>query len=91
MNNLFIIHETYTNGYRTDILDVIFLFAILCGIFIIISENKIPRINVKVNSIFCYNPIKFIIIKIYFNKLRFEKYFKPIISFIFVIIFFCIL
>ena len=31
MNNLFIIHETYTNGYRTDILDVISLFAILCG------------------------------------------------------------
>ena len=32
MNNLFIIYETYTNGYRTDILDIISLLAILCAI-----------------------------------------------------------
>lgn len=43
MNNLFIIHETYTNGYRTDILDIISLLAILCGILVIISKNPIVK------------------------------------------------
>lgn len=41
MNNLFVIYETYTNGYRTDILDIISLFAILCGILVIVSKNPI--------------------------------------------------
>ena len=41
MNNLFIIYETYTNGYIADILDIISLFAILCGILVIISKNPI--------------------------------------------------
>ena len=47
MNNLFIIHETYTNGYRTDILDIISLLAILCGILIIISKNPIVKIKIR--------------------------------------------
>ena len=41
MNNLFILYETYTNGYKTDILDIISLLAILCGILVIISKNPI--------------------------------------------------
>ena len=41
MNNLFILYETYTDGYRADILDIISLSAILCGIFVIISKNPI--------------------------------------------------
>ena len=44
MNNLFLIYETYTNGYRTDILDIISLFAILCGILVIISKNPIVSV-----------------------------------------------
>lgn len=41
MNNLFIINETLTNGYKAEALDVISLFAILCGILVIISKNPI--------------------------------------------------
>ena len=39
MNNLFTIYETYTNGYKTDMLDIISLLAILCGILVIVSKN----------------------------------------------------
>src|SRR5256885_14076805 len=41
MNNLFIINETLTNGYKAEALDIISLFAILCGILVIISKNPI--------------------------------------------------
>lgn len=44
MNNLFLIYETYTNGYRTDILDIISLFSILCAILVIISKNPIVSV-----------------------------------------------
>jgi NADH-ubiquinone oxidoreductase chain 6 len=44
MNNLFILSETYTNGYRIEILDIISLFSILCGIFVIISKNPIVSV-----------------------------------------------
>jgi NADH-ubiquinone oxidoreductase chain 6 len=44
MNNLFILNETYTNGYRVEILDIISLFAILCGIFVIISKNPVVSV-----------------------------------------------
>jgi NADH-ubiquinone oxidoreductase chain 6 len=41
MENLFMIFETYTNGYRTEVLDVISLLAILSGILVIISKNPV--------------------------------------------------
>src|ERR1700710_3343352 len=41
MNNLILLTETYTNGYRAELLDVISLLAIICGIFVIISKNPI--------------------------------------------------
>jgi NADH-ubiquinone oxidoreductase chain 6 len=41
MNNLFLINETFTNGYISNTLEVISLFAILSGIFVIISKNPI--------------------------------------------------
>ena len=44
MLNLFIVYETYTNGYRTEILDIISLLAILCGILVIISKNPIESL-----------------------------------------------
>ena len=57
MNNLFLIYETYTNGYRTDILDIISLLAILCGILVIISKNPIVSVLFLIGlfaSISCY-------------------------------------
>ena len=41
MNNLYILTETYNNGFKTEILDFISLIAIICGIFIIITKNPI--------------------------------------------------
>ena len=57
MNNLLIIYETYTNGYRTDILDIISLLAILCGIFVIISKNPVVSVLFLIGlfaNISCY-------------------------------------
>ena len=44
MNSIFLLNETFTNGYRTEILDIISLVAILCGILVIISKNPIVSV-----------------------------------------------
>jgi len=44
MNSLFILNETYTNGYRVEVLDFISLISILCGIFVIVSKNPIVSV-----------------------------------------------
>jgi hypothetical protein len=57
LNNLFILHERYTNGYITDVLDIISLLAILCGILVIISKNPIVSVLFLIGlfaSISCY-------------------------------------
>jgi len=41
MQSLFLINEVYTNGSISNVLDIISLIAILCGIFVIISKNPI--------------------------------------------------
>ena len=41
LNSLYILNETYTNGYKSEILDIISLTAIICGILVIISKNPI--------------------------------------------------
>lgn len=41
MNNLFLINETFTNGYISNILDIISIFAIFCGISVIVNKNPI--------------------------------------------------
>jgi NADH-ubiquinone oxidoreductase chain 6 len=41
MNNLFLINETFTNGFMTNILDIISLLAILCAILVIVNKNPI--------------------------------------------------
>jgi NADH-ubiquinone oxidoreductase chain 6 len=44
MNSLFLLNETYTNGYRVEVLDFISLISILCGIFVIVSKNPIVSV-----------------------------------------------
>lgn len=44
MYSLFILNETYTNGYRVEILDILSFVAILCGILVIISKNPIVSV-----------------------------------------------
>lgn len=44
MNSIFVINETFTNGYRTEFLDLLSIVAILCGILVIISKNPIVSV-----------------------------------------------
>lgn len=44
MNSLFVLSESYTNGYRAEVLDILSLFAILCGILVIISKNPVVSV-----------------------------------------------
>lgn len=41
MNTIYIIHETLSNGYKTEVIDIFSLASILCGILVIISKNPI--------------------------------------------------
>jgi len=53
MNNLFLINETFTNGYITNTLDIISLLAILFGIFVIISKNPIVSVLFLIGLFAC--------------------------------------
>jgi NADH-ubiquinone oxidoreductase chain 6 len=44
MNSIFIINETFTNGYRIEMLDIISIVSIISGIFVIISKNPIVSV-----------------------------------------------
>src|SRR5882757_1131464 len=44
MNSLYILIETYTNGYRVETLDLISLISVLCGILVIVSKNPIVSV-----------------------------------------------
>ena len=57
MNSLYILTETYTNGFIVEILDLISLIAIICGIFVIITKNPIISVLFLIGlflSISCY-------------------------------------
>ena len=44
MSSLFLLNETFTNGYWSELLDFLSLASILCGIFVIISKNPIVSV-----------------------------------------------
>jgi len=44
MDSLYLLIETYTNGYRVESLDIISLFSVLSGIFVIISKNPVVSV-----------------------------------------------
>jgi len=44
MYSIYLLNETFTNGYREEFLDIISLVAILCGILVIISKNPIVSV-----------------------------------------------
>ncbi len=44
MESIILLYETYTNGYKAEILDIVSLLAILCGIVVIISKNPIVSV-----------------------------------------------
>ena len=44
MSSLFLLNETFTNGYWPELLDFLSIASILCGIFVIISKNPIVSV-----------------------------------------------
>lgn len=44
MDNIFILNETFTNGYRIEVLNFISITSIICGILVIISKNPIVSV-----------------------------------------------
>lgn len=44
MNTIIILNETFTNGYRIEILNFISVISIICGILVIISKNPIVSV-----------------------------------------------
>lgn len=44
MNSLFLLNETFTNGYRTEALNILSLIAIISGILVIISKNPVVSV-----------------------------------------------
>jgi NADH-ubiquinone oxidoreductase chain 6 len=57
MYTLFLLNETFTNGYTIEILDFISIISILCGIFVIVSKNPIVSVLYLIGlflSISCY-------------------------------------
>lgn len=57
MDSLFILNETFTNGYHTGVLDFISLVCILSGVLVIVSKNPIVSVLFLIGlflSISCY-------------------------------------
>ena len=57
MDSLFVLNETFINGYRSGILDFISLVSILSGILVIVSKNPIVSVLFLIGlflSISCY-------------------------------------
>ena len=44
MLNLFVLNETFTNGFSYNLLNILSLTSILCGVFVIISKNPIVSV-----------------------------------------------
>lgn len=41
MISLVVLWESFTNGYRAEVLDVLSLLSIFCGILVIVSQNPV--------------------------------------------------
>ena len=57
MNNLIIINENITNGYKEGMLNIFYLFIILCGIFVIITKNPVISVLFLIglfSAVACY-------------------------------------
>lgn len=51
MFNLLVFFESFTNGFKPEMLGVLSLLSILCGILIIISKNPIAQNRAKALSL----------------------------------------
>ena len=85
MSSVFILNESFTNGYRVEILDIISIISIISGIFVIISRNPIVSVLFLIGlflSISCY----LIIIGINFIGLSYLLVYVGAVSILFLFI-----
>ena len=85
MNSIFIINETFTNGYNIEILDIISITSIISGILVITSKNPIVSVLFLIAlflSISCY----LIIIGINFIGLSYLLVYVGAVSILFLFI-----
>jgi NADH-ubiquinone oxidoreductase chain 6 len=53
MQSSFVVTEISTNGYNIEILDILSLIAILCGILVIITKNPIESVLFLIGLFMC--------------------------------------
>lgn len=53
VNNLFVLIDNYINGYKIQLLVLISLMSLLCGIFVIISKNPIISVLFLIGLFLC--------------------------------------
>ena len=85
MNSIFIINETFTNGYNIEILDIISITCVISGILVITSKNPIVSVLFLIAlflSISCY----LIIIGINFIGLSYLLVYVGAVSILFLFI-----
>jgi NADH-ubiquinone oxidoreductase chain 6 len=64
MNSLFILNETFTNGYRIEILNFISVIAIVSGILVIISKNPIVSVLFLIGLFLSISSYNFLAIQV---------------------------
>jgi len=85
MNNLYIINETFTNGYKTEILDLIWLISVLNGIFVIVSKNPVISVLFLI-GLFLSIALYLIILGISFIGLSYLLVYVGAVSILFIFI-----
>jgi len=53
INNLFVLIDNYLNGYKIQLLVLISLISLICGIFVIISKNPIISVLFLIGLFLC--------------------------------------
>src|SRR5271169_2112304 len=85
MNNIFILNEIFTNGYRVEILDFLSIASIICGILVIISKNPIISVLFLISLFFTISGY-LIILGMYFIGLSYLLVYVGAVSILFLFI-----
>ena len=85
MSSLYVINETFTNGYRTEILDLLSGVSILNGILVIVSKNPVISVLFLI-GLFLSIAIYLIILGISFIGLSYLLVYVGAVSILFLFI-----
>lgn len=85
MYNLYIIAETYVNGYYTQILNMLTISSIIFGIFIIISKNPIVSVLFLI-FLFCNVSVYLVMLGLNFIGISYVLVYVGAVSILFLFI-----